>query len=417
MRRPSGVVRVHTVPSVATKGVVTPAHCGGRPARGEGILDLSAASPRVPVNAKRPALLGHRRVARAMGILFGLSVVIPLAAMQPAAVAAGGSCTGWQSTTVPPETVRVYRTQTGVVEVVPFQTYVVTVMGKEWPGYLPMPVIEAGAVAVKQYAWFYAMEGRHRSSYVNGLGECFDVRDSTTDQLYKPEKARVVSKHWDAMFETWEFSLRKDHKQFLTGYRRGDKGPCASDATGWKLYAQTAISCAEDLGYNWDQILRAYYSPDLLMIRSDGSIVDGDGQAIGDATVLGSALTADDPPEYFDERHDAIEWNGDWGRSRSANAYRKTLTVSSDLEASAVFRFQGRTLAIIGRRAPNRGRLRIFVNGNLKETVDLWAAEKQNQATLFTRTYAQDSIRTVRLEVAGPVERARVEIDAIVVSR
>jgi hypothetical protein len=362
-------------------------------------------------------LFGYRRVARAMGVLFGLSVVIPLAAMQPAPVSAGGSCTGWQSTTVPPETVRVYRTQTGVVEVVPFQTYVVTVMGKEWPGYLPIPVIEAGAVAVKQYAWFYAMEGRHRSSYVNGLGECFDVRDSTTDQLYKPEKARVVSKHWDAMYETWDYSLRKNDKQFLTGYRRGVKGECASNATGWKLFALTAVRCAEDLGYTWQLILRAYYDPGLQMIRSDGSIVGEDGEVIGNATVLGSALTADDPPKYFDERHDAIEWSGEWKRTTSAPAHAGTLTYSTALEGSAVFSFQGRSLEIIGRTGPGRGRVRVYVNGNLKETVDLWAPVKHNQATIFARTYGQDRVRTVRLELAGTVERPRVEIDAIVVSR
>ncbi len=105
------------------------------------------------------------------------------------------SCTGWQSTRIPPDTIRVFRKATGVVEVVPFPTYVATVMGKEWPGYLPIPLIEAGSVAVKQYGWYYAMEGRHRSSYVNESGECYDVRDTTSDQLYKPEKARVRAQH------------------------------------------------------------------------------------------------------------------------------------------------------------------------------------------------------------------------------
>lgn len=384
---------------------------------GERELELFVALSPVATNGQHAPWLGYRRVARAIGVLFGLSVLVPFAAMQPAPVAAAGSCTGWQSTTVPPPSVRVYRNQTGVVEVVPFQTYVVTVMGMEWPGYLPIPVIQAGAVAVKQYAWFYAMEGRHRSSYVSSQGDCYDVRDSTTDQLYKPEKARVVPKLWDAMYGTWDYSLRKDHKQFLTSYRRGDKGPCASNATGWKLFALTAVRCAEDLGYTWDQILRAYYNPGLAIIRSDGTIVGDDGQPSGDATIIGSELKAGDPPGVFDERHDAITWLGAWRRTKSTPAYGGTLTYSSDLQASAKFRIAGRSLQIIGRTGPGRGRLRVYLNGNLKDTVDLWAPEKQNQATLFARTYGKDRVRTVRLELAGSAERPLVEIDAIIVSR
>ncbi len=237
-------------------------------------------------------LAASGRATKAIGVLFGLSLMIPMALTQASGVFAAGdnSCTGWQSTRIPPDTIRVFRRATGVVEVVPFPTYVATVMGKEWPGYLPIPVIEAGSVAVKQYGWYYAMEGRHRSSYVNESGECYDVRDTTSDQLYKPEKARVRAKHWAAIDVTWDFHLRKDGRQFLTSYRTGEKGPCAHDATGWKLFARSAIRCAEDLGYNWKQILHAYYGPNLQIVNRDGTVVGSDGQAIGDVSIIGSTL-------------------------------------------------------------------------------------------------------------------------------
>ena len=92
-------------------------------------------------------------------------------------------------------------------------------MGKEWPSYLPQPVVEAGAVAVKQYAWFHAMSPRRTND-----GRCFDVRDSTGDQLYKPGKARIRSDHYRAADTTWGVHLIKDGRLFMTGYRRGDKG-------------------------------------------------------------------------------------------------------------------------------------------------------------------------------------------------
>jgi len=345
--------------------------------------------------------------------------MIPMTLAQTSAVSAADddSCTGWQSTRLPPDTIRVFRRATGVVEVVPFRTYVVTVMGKEWPGYLPVSLIEAGSVAVKQYGWYYAMEGRHRSSYVTESGECYDVVDSTGDQLYKPEKARIVNKHWTAIGVTWDFRLRKDGKQFLTGYRTGNKGDCAFDATGWKLMARSAVRCAEDLAYSWKQILHAYYGPGLHIVHRDGTIVGGDGQAIGNASVIGSTIEAGSGPHTFDERHEAIKWSGAWKRTRSDSAHRQTLTYSSGQQANAEFKIAARSLELLGTRGPQRGRLRVYVNGNLKDTVDLYAPSRKSQQAIFSWTWQKDQVRTVRLELAGPADRPRVDIDAIVVAR
>jgi hypothetical protein len=351
-------------------------------------------------------------------VALGLAILFPIAAMHPAPVAAGGgSCTGWQSTRIPPDTIRVFRNATGVVEVVPFQTYVVTVMGKEWPGYLPVPLIEAGSVAVKQYAWYYTMVGRHRSSYVNEAGECYDVRDTTGDQLYKPEKARIVNKHYAALDVTWDYSLRKDGRHFLTGYRTGEKGPCGYDATGWKLFARSAVRCAEELGYNWRQILHTYYGPDLHVVHRDGTIVDDQGGPIGDAGIMGSALVPGSGPKTYDERNDAIQWRGDWQKTQNNSAWKGTLTYASDRSAFAEVRVAARSIKLLARTGPERGRLNVFVDGTLKETVDLFSAERNSQQVVFRWTWEEDRVRTLRLELDGPADRPRVDIDGIVLER
>ena len=47
-----------------------------------------------------------------------------------------------------------------------FRRYVAEVMASgEWPGRLHTTTLEAGAVATKQYAWYYALKGHHRSGY------------------------------------------------------------------------------------------------------------------------------------------------------------------------------------------------------------------------------------------------------------
>lgn len=364
-------------------------------------------------------MAARNRATKAIALVFGLSVLAPFAALQatPTLAAEDDSCTGWQSTRIPPDTIRVLRKATGVVEVVPFQTYVVTVMGKEWPGYLPLAVIEAGSVAVKEYAWYHTMAGRHRKGYVNAAGECYDVRDTTGDQLYKPEKARIRNKHWDAIDVTWNYHVRKDGRQFLTSYRTGKKGPCGNDATGWKIFARSAVRCAEELGYNWMQILHTYYGPDLHIVDRDGNIVDDQGNSIGQASVIGSAQTPGSGPKTYDERHDSIEWNGAWKKTQSDTAHKDTLTLSLERGASLVFDIKARSFKLLGRTGPKRGRIKVFVDGTLRATVDTYSAQRKPQQVFFEATWETDTVRRIRIELDGPAERPRVDIDAIVVER
>lgn len=218
---------------------------GGKP-----IISASAARRRV------------RNTFLAAGL--GLGLLLPAGLFAATGVAAhvppggGTDCSRWTSTTTPPDYIRVYRNRSGRIDRVPFRKYVITVLGREWPGYLPMPVIEAGAVAAKQYAWYHALQGPRRMRD----GRCFDVRDGIQDQLYRPGHARVRQDHYQAVDATWNVTLLKNGKFFMTGYRAGNKGRCGRDANGWKLYARTAVRCARG-GKDFLQILRIYYGPDL----------------------------------------------------------------------------------------------------------------------------------------------------------
>jgi hypothetical protein len=223
-----------------------------------------------------------------------LSLLLPaglfIASTVAAHVPGGDDCSRWTSTTRPPDYVRVYRNRTGRIVRVPFRKYVVVVLGKEWPGYLPEALIWAGAVAAKQYAWYHVLQGPRRLKD----GRCFDVRDGTQDQLYKPGKSRVRQDHFNAVDATWDVTLIKRDRFFMTGYRRGDKGRCGRDATGWKLFARTGARCA-DKGKDFLEILRIYYGPDLLIRRgSKGGDEDGDGQSASLAQAS-AEITVQDP--------------------------------------------------------------------------------------------------------------------------
>jgi hypothetical protein len=213
-----------------------------------------------PINSASAASRRVRNTFIALGL--GLGLLLPAGLFAASTVAAatpgGRDCGRWTSTTTPPDYIHVYRNKTGRIDKVPFRRYLVVVLGKEWPGYLPHALIEAGAVAAKQYAWYHVLQGPRTLKD----GRCFHVRDGIQDQLYRPGKSRVRQDHYDAVDKTWGVTLIKSERFFMTGYRRGYKGRCGKDANGWKLFARTGTRCAYS-GKDFLQILRIYYGPDL----------------------------------------------------------------------------------------------------------------------------------------------------------
>jgi peptidoglycan hydrolase-like amidase len=183
--------------------------------------------------------------------------VASFATAQPVA-AATGHCTNWDSRTQPPESIAVYRVSEGFVERVDFKHYVMNVVSSEWN--VDEPALRrAGAVAVKQYAWFHVLKWRG-GSY---SGECYDVKDTTADQLYKAKAASgIPDRVKKAVNSTWSWRLNRDGKFFMTGYRTGQARPCAADA-GYRLYAKSATRCAKK-GWSAGRILRKYYTASLI---------------------------------------------------------------------------------------------------------------------------------------------------------
>jgi hypothetical protein len=212
-----------------------------------------------------PHLLGR--------FILALVIAIPAVAAapstpvaEPVAASSGPSCTGWTSITEPPPTIRVGRSS-GAIDTVNFRTYVGRVMAKEW-NIRPPAALEAAAVAVKQYAWYYALAGNWRKSYVNAKGNCYDVKDTTTDQIYRHD-VTVPARIWDAVDATWPISVRKSGNFFLTTYRAGQDVSCGADAIGTRLFAKSVIDCA-NRGMSRAEIQHIYYSPNLTIHGGGG---------------------------------------------------------------------------------------------------------------------------------------------------
>ena len=205
-----------------------------------------------------PAMLAGRVAPAALAILASLIAfpfVVPAAPVL--ASAAPKQCTQWSSTTQPPPSIKVYRVNEGRVETVNFKDYVLRVVSREWD-VKQGALRQAGAVAVKQYAWYYVLH--YRGGTYNG--SCYDVKDTTADQLYADKSVsglpRAVKKSVDA---TWTWALHRGSVFPMTGYRRGSNVPCGSNA-GYHLYVRSARKCAA-AGWSAQQILEKYYSATL----------------------------------------------------------------------------------------------------------------------------------------------------------
>jgi hypothetical protein len=228
---------------------------------------------------------------------------------------AGFAPTKWPDDLHPPTTIRVLRSDgpnKGHVETVNFFWYVGVVMRAEYSsGATKTPLwMRMGSLSVKQYGWYKAMQwggGRVTFTVANPDGsttsktECYDVKDTTADQLYKPERLDTTTGQWvpknvpnsainTAMRETWHMSLRKWQtqnnrtKMFLTGYRSGYQNPCGTDSTGYKIFQKSLYDCTVKNLTTYETI-RRYYEPSFVVDTRDHDFVADDGWR-GDLGVL-----------------------------------------------------------------------------------------------------------------------------------
>ncbi|HET6313434.1 MAG TPA: SpoIID/LytB domain-containing protein, partial [Chloroflexia bacterium] len=169
----------------------------------------------------------------------------------------------------PPATIRVYRTATGVVEVVPFRDYVKHVLPSEWIPTWPSEALKAGAMAVKSYAWYWVSRGGKQVS----LGA--DVKDNVDDQVYDPNVSYAST---DAAVDaTFNYAMTRNGALFQAQYCAGSYGPDPSGDCPWPNQYMTQWGSAYygDAGKPWGWILQFYYRGATITPDPPGGGYDG----------------------------------------------------------------------------------------------------------------------------------------------
>jgi hypothetical protein len=194
------------------------------------------------------------RAATVLAAILFLGAMAPLASPVPA-TATATVCGTYASETVPPPTIRVYRTASGAVETVDFRTYVKNVLSREWISSWTTESLRSGALAVKNYAWYQVL---HWRGYTSAAGQCFDVFDSTRDQYYNPALPTYASAA-TAVDATWGTLAHRNGRIFPTYYNAGQAyEACGANANGWQMFQWGTQACGLD-GKSAAQIMAIYY--------------------------------------------------------------------------------------------------------------------------------------------------------------
>lgn len=170
---------------------------------------------------------------------------------------AAASCSNWTSETQPPANIRVFRAASGAIDTVNFKVYVKNVLSREWIGSWTTESLRSGALTIKNYAWYQVL---HWRGYVaDGSGQCFDVFDTTRDQVYDPSRATWPSAA-AAVDSTWSTLSLKNGRIFPTYYNAGSAyEACGANANGWKMYQWGTQACGLN-GKSAAQIMATYYA-------------------------------------------------------------------------------------------------------------------------------------------------------------
>ncbi|MFI0485318.1 SpoIID/LytB domain-containing protein [Actinomadura sp. 9N215] len=150
-----------------------------------------------------------------------------------------------------PTTILVYRSSLNRVDRVPFKDYVRNVLPNEWITSWPNESLKAGAMAVKNYGWYWALHSTRKTSD----GRCFDVYDTTSSQVYRPGSAKASTDA--AVNATWGTRMTRGGKILQSQYCSTETA-CGAWVDGdWM--SQYGSRDKANAGWGYARILTHYY--------------------------------------------------------------------------------------------------------------------------------------------------------------
>jgi subtilisin family serine protease len=101
----------------------------------------------------------------------------------------------------------------------------------------------------------------------------------------------------------------------------------------------------------------------------------------------------------------------------SSGFYRGTTRYSTTAGEKITYKFTGKSLDLVGTKAKNRSKAKIYINGKHVATVDARAKKTRHRQVLFSRTWEKGGTRTITIENLGTPGRSLFDIDGLGVGR
>jgi hypothetical protein len=124
------------------------------------------------------------------------------------------------------------------------------------------------------------------------------------------------------------------------------------------------------------------------------------------------------PPMRFEDTDPSVQYGGVWTTVDESRASGGTLHRTNEAAAAAQLAFRGSRVTWVTSRGPNRGIARVLIDGQLRDTVDLYRPAEEMQADI-DYTGLSGGAHTVRIEAAGTrggsATDTIVDVDAFVV--
>ena len=105
---------------------------------------------------------------------------------------------------------------------------------------------------------------------------------------------------------------------------------------------------------------------------------------------------------------------GKWSVIRDEGFSARGAVYSTDPKSSVTLRFVGTEISWIGLQGPDQGKANVYIDGELRETVDAYSENRQVMAELFSARGLINGLHTIRVQVEG-AENNKISDKGIVV--
>jgi hypothetical protein len=114
-------------------------------------------------------------------------------------------------------------------------------------------------------------------------------------------------------------------------------------------------------------------------------------------------------------RSAGVTYRGTWHQVASSPATGGSITSTTQAGAWVSYRFTGTGIAVVAPTSAKRGKVRVYIDGVLRTTLDLRTSTTQHRRVVYARSFGASGTHTITLRALGTTGRPTVSLDGLVV--